>query len=345
MIKVNKLGVILSETQHDFENDGVLNPAIIQENDTVHVLYRAVQKGNKSTIGYAILEGPTQVVNRNTNPLINAELQFESQGVEDPRIVKMDEIYYITYCGYDGHNALGALITSTNLKDFEKKGVIVPQVTIKEFKEITASNKQLQKRYLKYVDENENPEEVAAQKLLWDKNVILFPRKIKGKFTMFHRIKPDIQILSFNNFTDLTPDFWKKYLQNLQENTVLTPKFQHEINYIGGGCPPIETPEGWLVIYHGVETTDDGNIYSACVALLDLENPSIEKARLPYPLIKPETEWEQSGYVNNVIFPTGTAIFEEMLYIYYGAADKRIAVATVPLQELIMELLKFVTKK
>lgn len=345
MVKVNKLGVILSETQNDFENDGVLNPAIIQENKTVHILYRAVQKGNKSTIGYAILEGPTQVVNRNTNPLIDSELQFESQGVEDPRIVKMDEIYYITYCGYDGQNALGALITSTNLKDFEKQGVIVPQVTIKEFKEITASNKQLQKRYLKYVDENENSEAVGAQKLLWDKNVILFPRKIKGKFTMFHRIKPDIQILSFNNFTDLTSDFWKKYLQNLQENTVLTPKFQHEINYIGGGCPPIETPEGWLVIYHGVETTDDGNIYSACAALLDLENPSKEKARLPYPLIKPETEWEQSGYVNNVIFPTGTAIFEEMLYIYYGAADKRIAVATVPLQELITELLKFVTKK
>ncbi len=82
-------------------------------------------------------------------------------------------------------------------------------------------------------------------------------------------------------------------------------------------------------------------IYSACAALLDLEDPQAKKlARLPYPLIKPES-WELSGEVHNVVFPTGTALFDETLYIYYGAADTRIAVASLNINDLILELLKY----
>ncbi|MFZ1254945.1 MAG: pesticidal protein Cry7Aa, partial [Saprospiraceae bacterium] len=107
----------------------------------------------------------------------------------------------------------------------------------------------------------------------------------------------------------------------------------------GGGCPPIETKDGWLVIYHGVHDTNKGYVYSACAALLDLKNPTIEIARLPYPLFKPELEWELKGEVNNVCFPTGSVVFDDLLYIYYGAADERIACASVNLTELISELL------
>jgi beta-1,2-mannobiose phosphorylase / 1,2-beta-oligomannan phosphorylase len=78
--------------------------------------------------------------------------------------------------------------------------------------------------------------------------------------------------------------------------------------------------------------------------LLDLNDPSIEIARLPYPLFKPELPWELFGYVNNVVFPTGTSIFEGVLYIYYGAADKRIAAVSLNLEELITELLTYKTK-
>jgi beta-1,2-mannobiose phosphorylase / 1,2-beta-oligomannan phosphorylase len=72
---------------------------------------------------------------------------------------------------------------------------------------------------------------------------------------------------------------------------------------------------------------------------VDLENPHIEIARLPYPLFKPELEWELKGEVNNVCFPTGTALFDDTLYIYYGAADERIACASVSLTALLSELL------
>jgi len=84
----------------------------------------------------------------------------------------------------------------------------------------------------------------------------------------------------------------------------------------------------------------DGYVYFACAALLDINDPQIEIARLPYPLFKPELSWELNGEVNNVVFPTGTTLFEDTLYIYYGAADTRIAVASLSLSELIEELLK-----
>jgi predicted GH43/DUF377 family glycosyl hydrolase len=93
-----------------------------------------------------------------------------------------------------------------------------------------------------------------------------------------------------------------------------------------------------------VQETKRGRVYSACAALLDLNDPSLEKARLPYPLFSPEYEWELIGEVNNVCFPTGTALFGNTLFIYYGAADSLIACASVNLPELMAELLKYIKK-
>jgi predicted GH43/DUF377 family glycosyl hydrolase len=125
---------------------------------------------------------------------------------------------------------------------------------------------------------------------------------------------------------------------------VLDPLYAHESSYIGSGCPPIETENGWLLIYHGVEETDKGLVYSACAALLDLNDPSKELARLPKALFSPEYEWELQGEVNNVVFPTGTALFGNTLFIYYGAADTHIACATVSLPTLLAELLTYTNR-
>ena len=100
----------------------------------------------------------------------------------------------------------------------------------------------------------------------------------------------------------------------------------------------MRTKDGWLLIYHGVHDSINGSEYSACVALLDLNNPQIEIARLPYPLFKPELDWELEGEVNNVCFPTGAVVYDDTLYIYYGAADEQIACVTLSLSELLHEL-------
>lgn len=337
---VKKEGILLEKREFEFESAGVLNPAIIKVGDSVHIFYRAVSTGNHSTIGYARLDGPLHVADRWDTPFIVPELEFETQGVEDARIVKIDDLFYMTYTGYDGINARGALATSKDLKTFKKKGLIVPPFTYAKFVYWAERNGKVNENYYrnhKFYYQDSDPEK---KMMLWDKNVIFFPRRIDGKLVFLHRIRPGIQLVSVSSLDELTKEYWEGYFPNFHLNIVMDPVYKHESDYIGSGCPPIETEAGWVLIYHGVEATEKGLIYSACAALLDLNNPAIEISRLPYALFSPELPWERRGEVNNVVFPTGTALFGDRLFIYYGAADERIACASVKLSELTQELIK-----
>jgi predicted GH43/DUF377 family glycosyl hydrolase len=341
---IKKEGIILEKRDLEFENAGVLNPAVIKVGDSVHIFYRAVSKGNHSTLGYARLDGPLHVAERWDTPFMVPEHEFEKQGVEDARIVKIDDLFYMSYTGYDGINARGALATSKDLKKFKKEGLIVAPITYSKFVHWAEQNGSVHEDYYhnhKFYYQDADPDK---KMMLWDKNVVFFPRRINGKIVFLHRIRPGIQIASISTLEELTKDFWKEYFPDFHKHIVMDPHYKHESNYIGGGCPPIETKEGWVLIYHGVESTDRGLVYSACAALLDIENPGIELSRLPYALFSPEYIWERNGEVNNVVFPTGTALFGDRLFIYYGAADERIACASVSLAELTQELVKSIKK-
>lgn len=339
MVTINKLGIVLEKMAHAFECEGVLNPAVIKVDDTIHLFYRAVTKDNYSTIGYCKLSAPMEVQSRNDTPLLYPQNEYEYQGLEDPRIVEIEGTYYLTYTAFDGINALGALATSTDLIHWQKQGIIVPKITYEEFNHFTQAEGTIREKYKRFNDYRNSHDKQDRKIFLWDKNLIFFPRKIDNKFCFLHRIKPDIQIVvAIEKLEDLTIAFWQNYFFHFDDYVVLTPKYDHEVSYIGSGCPPIETDEGWLIIYHGVHDTVKGYVYSACAALLDLNNPQKEIARLPYPLFFPEKEWELKGEVNNVCFPTGAVLEEDTLYIYYGAADERIAVASLSLKELLAEL-------
>jgi predicted GH43/DUF377 family glycosyl hydrolase len=340
MVEVCKEGIVLEKTKHHFENEAVLNPAAIRVGDEVHLFYRAVSKGNYSSIGYCKFKGAKTLVQRNNAPLLFPQVDFESHGIEDPRITHIDGLYYLTYTVYDGINALGALATSQDLLTFTKLGIITPKMCYDEFVHLAKSKGELNAKYLRFNEKTYIRKNLSEKIYLWDKNVIFFPRKIKGKFHFLHRIRPDIQLVKYTSLDELTSDFWQNYILNINDNIVLSSKYKHEVSYIGGGCPPIETAFGWLLIYHGVHDTINGYVYCACAALLDLENPQIELARLPYPLFKPEFDWELNGEVNNVCFPSGAVVFDERLFIYYGAADERIALASMDLDELLNELMK-----
>jgi predicted GH43/DUF377 family glycosyl hydrolase len=338
MIKVKKEGIILEKRELEFEQAGVLNPAIMKEGDSVHIFYRAVSNGDHSTLGYARLDGPLHLAERFDTPVFVPETEYETHGVEDARITKIDDQYFMTYTGYDGINARGAMATSKDLKKFKRHGLIVPPVTYSKFVYWAEKNGMVNENYYrnhKFYYQEADPDK---KMMLWDKNVVFFPRRINGKLVFLHRIRPGIQITSVESLSDLTREFWKDYFADFHKYIVMDPLYQHESDYIGSGCPPIETPAGWLLIYHGVESTERGLIYSACAALLDLNDPSIEIARLPYALFSPQYIWERRGEVNNVVFPTGTALFGDTLFIYYGAADERIACASVKLSTLIQEL-------
>lgn len=338
MVIVKRHGIILEPTNLEFERKGVFNPTCIKKGNNVHMFYRAWDKNNRSTIGYCRLEGPLKVVERAKTPLFAPEHKYE-YNIEDPRIVEVNGIYYITYVAYDGRNVRIAYAVSKDLKKWEKKGVISPEITYDEAEDIFRScKKNLKERY--FLFESYFKDIVGKDVLLWDKDAFLFPKKLKGKFALVHRILPDIQVIYFKRFKELTLQFWKKYLNKLSNYVVLESKYWYESRNIGGGCPPIETDKGWLLIYHAVDDMDGKKIYRAGAALVDKNDPTKLIAHLREPLFSPEKIWEKKGNVDNVVFPTGAAQFGEELYIYYGAADKRIAVVSVNINELLKELLK-----
>lgn len=340
-LAVTRHGVILDKTDHGFENAGVLNPACIRVGDDVHLFYRAVRHGNYSTIGHCLLRGPLEVVTRGDKPVLIPEHAHESQGIEDPRIVKIEDRYYMTYTAYDRANALGTYATSKDLVTFTKHPVITPQFTYREFKKLIDCCPDLNQKYLfhyKVLKEHGLGEEIAEKLLAWDKNLMFFPRKINGKFALLHRIHPGIQVVFFDDPAELDRRFWENYLMDLKSHIVMDPVFAHETSHIGGGAPPIATADGWLLIYHAVEDTPNGFVYHACAALLDLADPSKLIARLDRPLISPQEPYEMLGYVKNIIFPSGAVVFDDDLYIYYGAADERVAVASVKLSALLAQL-------
>ena len=334
MVNVRDGGVVLRKRPFEFESNGVLNPGCIEHDGATHMFYRAVRDGNYSSIGYCQLNGK-EIIKRLGYPIIVPEHDYEKHGVEDPRITKIGDTFYILYTAYDGFNARVAYATSKNMLHFEKHGLISPQISYDEAEDIF-NKTGVSEKYIFF--ESQLREINGDGIMLWEKDAVLFPEKINGKFAMLHRILPGIQIAYFENFSDLRIGYWKKYLAELNKHVVMDPKYPHENRYIGSGCPPIKTEIGWLLIYHTVEVTLTERIYHASAALLDLKNPGKVIARLQKPLFSPTETWEKKGVVNNVVFPTGAIQKNDDLYIYYGAADDCIGLKIVSISELLTEL-------
>jgi predicted GH43/DUF377 family glycosyl hydrolase len=334
MLNVTRHGVILAQTSLYFENEGVFNPAIFYENNVIHLFYRALSKRNHSSIGYCLLDSPLHIKHRSKFPIIYPARDYEKKGMEDPRIVKLDDIYFLSYTAFDGTNALGALALSSNLREFYRWGLIVPLILAPEkaIDGLPMNATAIESNYHVQLKKDPNTE------FIWDKNIVFFPRRIKGKICFFHRIKPCILIVFVSNLSDIHSTFWNDYLMDLPSYALDCEKLKNtDALYVGSGCPPIEIKEGWLFIYHAVYSIDDVLIYKAHCTLLDLDNPQKVLAYLPYAILEPQLEWEKIGNVNNVIFPTGAFVQDETLFFYYGAADKCIGCASFQLTELLTE--------
>lgn len=334
MIKIENKGIILEKTALEFENQAVLNPACIEKDGIVHMFYRAVRTGNFSTIGYCQFKDG-KLIHRKPSPILVPEHDYEKHGLEDPRIILLDNVYYLFYVAYDGKNARTALATSTDLVTFEKKGIISSQMSYDKAEDIFKKKVKKIYTFFERLYKKSNTNEI----LLWEKDSFIFPEKIDGKFALIHRILPGIQIAYFDSFKELTNKFWTNYFSKLNKFIILEPKFGFENSYIGGGCPPIRVSEGWLFIYHAVEEKNDVKTYHAAAILLDAINPQKVIGRLDHPLFSPNESWEKSGDVNNVVFPTTAIINGDKLDIYYGAADSVIGLKTVDLNSLVNELI------
>ncbi len=165
-----------------------------------------------------------------------------------------------------------------------------------------------------------------------DKDAALLPRRIGGRWALIHRPVPGPGAHIWMSYSD--------DLRRWQDRTLVLQARQGgwwDARKIGLCCPPIETPEGWLLIYHGVRTTCAGCIYRLGLALLDLERPEHCLLRGDEWIFGPETEYELLGDVGNVVFPCGYTIAPDgdTINLYYGAADTCMALATGSVRSLL----------
>ncbi|MFA6193300.1 MAG: pesticidal protein Cry7Aa [Parcubacteria group bacterium] len=336
MIQIKDEGIILEASNFLFENEAVLNPTCIEANGITHMFYRAVRKDDfVSSIGYCQIDENGRVVNRLDHPILVPEHDFEKKGIEDPRVIFLDGIYYLFYTVYDGKNAMIAYATSEDLAHFEKHGIISAQFTYDEAEDLFRQSK-VRERYQMF--ESVLKDRVGKDVYLWEKDAFIFPKKFNGKFALVHRVLPGIQVAYFNSFSELNDNYWRKYFVELDKYIILDPRYEFESRNIGGGAVPIETEDGWLLIYHAAEDSKYGKIYHVGAALLDRDNPTQVIGRLRTPLFSPKEEWEKRGNVNNVVFPTGCVIRYNRLFIYYGAGDKLIAAKSIDFKSLLSEL-------
>ncbi|MFH0854288.1 MAG: pesticidal protein Cry7Aa, partial [bacterium] len=172
MVQIKDEGIILEASNLPFENEAVLNPTCIEANGITHMFYRAVRKGDLvSSIGYCQIDENGKVVNRLDHPILVPEHDFEKKGIEDPRVVFLDGIYYLFYTVYDGKNAMIAYATSEDLAHFEKHGIISAQFTYDEAEDLFRQSK-VRERYQMF--ESMLKDRLGKDVFLWEKDAFIF---------------------------------------------------------------------------------------------------------------------------------------------------------------------------
>lgn len=317
--------ILQPDSTPPWTSGAVFNPGAWYHDGTVHLLFRAIPTGYKisnhgrdadvngvssfknyvTTIGYAYSRDAVNFT-VSPNPFIAPDSEFDRFGVEDARISKIDDTFLITYTGLSQplegpvNGIRIALASTTDFQSVRKHGIVGPNCS--------------------------------------DKDAVIFPRRIKGRIAMLHRITPDIQLIYFRDLDELfdpLEEKWASHMHTLEDHVIMRPQFRWEARKIGAGPTPIETSEGWLLIYHGV---DEHHVYRMGLALLDLDDPSKVIARSSRPVLSPERQYERIGDVNNVVFPEGAVVIDDVLHMYYGAADKVIGYASASMSDVLLYL-------
>ena len=286
---------ILSPQGTTWESAGTFNPAVILLNDKFVMLYRAQDSAGTSRLGYAESTDGFHFTRR-SQPLLSPEADYEKDGgVEDPRLQKIGDTYYLTYTGYNKKDAQLCLAASRDLIHWERKGVILPAYK-------------------------------GNWNKGWTKSGAIVPEKIDGKYWMYWlgtaADKTDQMGLSFSE--DLI--HWTEATK-----TPVLPrrpgKFDSRV--VEPGPPPILTKDGIVLIYNGA---DDHLVYRTGVAIFDSRDPRKLLYRSDEPIFAPEKDWEKIGQVPNVVFVEGLARHGDKFLFYYGGADKYVGVAEAPLR-------------
>ena len=307
-LTVQRKGIILEPNGQPWESKAVLNAAVIYvpeketDNGITHIYYRAFGPDDarlesvperKSAIGHATSIDGVIIDKRSEKPILQGE---------DPRITTVEGRHIMTYTDVDYSGPPGA---------WEAKPAIAETTNMHKFTELGEIN----------ISGLENV----------NKNVELFPEKVKGRYAAIAREKPNLFLVFSDDLIHWdSPQF------------IMGPRKGYwDSSFIGPAVPPIKTQYGWLNIYHGV---DNDKVYRLGAALLDLNDPTKVLSKSKEPVLEPKEDYELGSIKgrptihNNVVYSCGATERGGELNIYYGGADQVIALATITMALLMKKM-------
>lgn len=296
--RFSHLPVFLPELSSPWSCYNVFNPAVIHHEGIFKMWFRAQGLDWISRIGYAVSADGIHW-NALQDPVMDVSSALDSRGLEDPRVVVIDGVYYMAYTAYGSEAIAGAQPTHSG-------GGILPM--------IARSDNGITWETLGPIVKGED-----------NKDHILFPRKINGRFAAFHRRWPNVCLAYSDDLIHWPQEAMKPIYGPRPENS-------WDSKSVGSNGVPIETPHGWLQINHGY---NQDHIYRFGVALLDMDDPSKVIRRPKDFIFEPQELWELRGDVPNVVFSCANPVVGDTVYVYYAGGDHAIGLATCPLTELI----------
>ncbi|MGE9842094.1 glycosidase [Selenomonas bovis] len=293
---------ILSSHDWPYPVNTVFNPAATLYDGKVLLLARVEDRRGMSHLTKAVSADGCRNWKIDEEPTLEADPEHfpeDKWGIEDPRITYLPELaeYAVTFTSYSGGGPLVSLALTKDFRHFKRLGPVT------------------------------TPD---------DKDAALFPRRIDGKWWLIHRpVSPMTDGTGCHIWVSKSPDmhYWGE-----PEPLLLARKGGWwDANKIGLSAPPLETPEGWLLLYHGVRTTCAGAIYRLGLALLDHADPMKVLRRSDEWIFGPREEYERKGDVADVVFPCGWVYDKatDEIKMYYGGADTCIALAVTTRRALL----------
>lgn len=325
--------IISPKSHREWEIAGTFNPAaVVDDEGRTHILYRAIGADGISRLGYASSEDGTNFDTQSDYPVFSMKnprttsvpkakiiqrydpVMYSSGGswggCEDPRMVKIGNRIYVTFNAFDGWDYIRIAVISLDEKKF-KKG---------------------------HWDWSE-PFMISPTGQV-NKNWVLFPEKINGKFAILHSVSPEVQI----DYADFLEEFADGKRSIKSRFGQKTPRETWDTWVRGAGPPPVKTDKGWLVLYHAMDKNDPHIGYKLGALLLDINDPKKVIARSPAPILTPE-QWYENDWKAGVVYACGAVVKGGMLSVYYGGGDKHTCVAQTELAPLLNWLLTYGKQK
>ena len=291
---------VLSPERWPYPVNAVMNAGATRVGDETVLLCRVEDRRGFSHLACArSRDGASNwVVDERPALLYDGERPEEEWGLEDPRITHVEELGH-WIVAYTAFGPAGPGVSLARTEDFRSFERLGPVMT---------------------------PD---------DKNAALLPRRIGGDWVLFHRpTSVEGADVWLSRSSDLRS--WRSPERVLNRRR----GGWWDSARVGMGPPPLETEDGWLVVYHGVRQTVAGGLYRAGLALLDRDDPSVVLRRSDEWVLGPSADYEVTGDVPNVVFPCGLVHDEDAdtLFLYYGAADTRVGLATAALSDVMRYL-------